>query len=113
VFGVVNRGQDWFFRDRVDFSGSDSFSGFVFQGTIGFLDTGLVFQEMDAMVFLRIGRIGFFKGWNFFHRWRIKNGLSTFFQDIEFLCFSAFSKNCLHILVQARGCFITAEEYLF
>jgi hypothetical protein len=60
VFGVVNRGQDWFFRDWMElvFQGLDRFfrdwiglifqdrirfSGFVFQGTIGLLDTGLVF----------------------------------------------------------------------
>jgi hypothetical protein len=33
------------------FQGSDSFQGFVFQGTIGLSGTGLVFQGLDAMIF--------------------------------------------------------------
>ena len=56
------------------FQGSDSFSGIVFQGSIGLSGTGLVFQGLDAMIFLRIGWIGFFKGWNLFSQIGIKNG---------------------------------------
>jgi len=60
------------------FQGSDSFSGIVFQGSIGLSGTGLVFQGLDAMIFLRIGLrigwIGFFKGWNLFSQIGIKNG---------------------------------------
>jgi len=81
--------MDSFFRDWIRFSGtglvlqgwiglifqgSDSFSGIVFQGSIGLSGTGLIFQELDAMIFLRIGWIGFFKGWNRFSQIWIKNG---------------------------------------
>jgi hypothetical protein len=102
--GLVNQGQDWFFKDWIGLIFQDwiglifqswiRFSGFVFQGTIGLLDTGLVFLGNGCYDLLKdwIGRIGFFKGWNIFHGLRIKNGLSTFFQDIEFYAFPPFQR---------------------
>jgi hypothetical protein len=59
------------FKDQMD---SFFRSGIVFQGSIGLSGTGLVFQGLDAMVFLRIGWIGFFKGWSLFSQIGIKNG---------------------------------------
>ena len=64
--------------DRVDFSGSDSFFRICFSGYDRSFGYWLVFQELDAMIFLRIGLrigwIGFFKGWNRFSKIGIKNG---------------------------------------
>ena len=38
--GFVFQGLDWFFREWI-----------LFQGTIGLSGTGLVFKELDAMIF--------------------------------------------------------------
>jgi hypothetical protein len=91
--GLVFQGLDRFFRDGlvlqgldwIDFSGigfvfGNCFSGFdrSFGYWIGLSGIGLIFQELDAMIFLRIGLrigwIGFFKGWNLFSQIWIKNG---------------------------------------
>jgi hypothetical protein len=64
---LVDRGQDWFFRDWVDFSGSDSFFRVCFSGYdrsfgywIGFLRIGLsVFfflkDGLDELIFSGFG----------------------------------------------------------
>jgi hypothetical protein len=66
--------MDSFFKEWIRFSGFDRSFGYW----TGLSGIGLIFQELDAMIFLRIGLrigwIGFFKGWNLFSQIGIKNG---------------------------------------
>jgi len=91
--GFVLQGLDSFFRVRSVFRVLDwSFRDWMQWS----------FKGLDGLVFSRVGVL--FQGLD-------QNGFSTIFQDIEFYCFSAFSKNCLHIIVIARGCFITGKGH--
>jgi hypothetical protein len=119
--------RGWFFQglDDNDFL-QDVLDQLIFQGCIGWW----IFQGLDSWIFQGLDG-GSFKDWivGSFKDWMVDlsrigyNGYLGFGQWLTlrywtrinpvYIYFSAFSKNCLHIIVTARGSFITMGGYKF
>ena len=84
---MVLQGLEW-----VDFSGSDSFFRVFFSGYDRSFGYWTGFLRNGYYDFFKDWKYWFFLGLEFFSQIEIKNGLSTFLQDIEFYAFPPFQR---------------------